>query len=59
MLTPPLPRAESWELVPPGVKTGELGEPEEIAQIVAFVASGPTAFITGADISGNGGQHMG
>ncbi len=41
------------------IPVGRLGEPEEIAQIVAFLASGPAAFVTGADISINGGQHMG
>lgn len=41
------------------IPVGRLGEPEEIAQIVAFLASEAAAFVTGADISINGGQHMG
>ena len=36
-----------------------LGEPEEIASIVAWLASEESAFATGADFSLNGGLHMG
>ena len=36
-----------------------LGEPEEIASIVAWLASDEAAFATGADFSLNGGLHMG
>ena len=36
-----------------------LGEPEEIASIVAWLASEEAAFATGADFSLNGGLHMG
>jgi acetoacetyl-CoA reductase len=36
-----------------------LGEPEEIASIVAWLASDESAFATGADFSLNGGLHMG
>jgi acetoacetyl-CoA reductase len=35
-----------------------LGEPEEIASIVAWLASDESAFATGADFSLNGGLHM-
>jgi acetoacetyl-CoA reductase len=35
-----------------------LGKPEEIAAVAAFIASDDAAFITGADFSANGGQHM-
>ncbi len=41
------------------IPVGRLGEPEEVAQVVAFLASESAGFITGADISMNGGQHMG
>ncbi len=40
------------------IPVGRLGEPDEIARIVAFLASDAAAFVTGADISINGGQHM-
>tara|TARA_R110001592_G_scaffold79054_2_gene236739 strand:- start:11239 stop:11961 length:723 start_codon:yes stop_codon:yes gene_type:complete len=35
-----------------------MGKPEEIAAIVAFLASDKAAFVTGATISANGGQYM-
>ena len=35
-----------------------LGKPEEIAGLVAYLASEEAAFVTGANISINGGQHM-
>ena len=35
-----------------------LGKPEEIAAVVAFLASEDAAFITGANICANGGQFM-
>lgn len=41
-----------------GIPVGRLGNPEEIAATVTFLASEQAAFITGADISQNGGQHM-
>jgi acetoacetyl-CoA reductase len=42
----------------PQIPVGRLGEPEEIASIVAFLASDAAGFITGSTISANGGQHM-
>jgi acetoacetyl-CoA reductase len=35
-----------------------LGKPEEIAGLMAYLASDEAAFVTGANISINGGQHM-
>lgn len=40
------------------IPVARLGTPEEIAELVTFVASDKAGFITGADISANGGQHM-
>ncbi len=40
------------------IPVGRLGEPEEIAELVAFLASDKSNFITGADFSINGGMHM-
>lgn len=40
------------------IPIGRLGTPEEMAAIVAFLASDDAAFITGADITANGGQYM-
>jgi acetoacetyl-CoA reductase len=41
------------------VPAGRLGTPEEIAWTVVFLADERSGFITGADISVNGGLHMG
>ena len=40
------------------IPVGRLGEPEEIARCVAFLASDDAGFITGATISANGGQYF-
>ncbi len=42
----------------PQIPVGRLGEPEEIARCVAFLASEDAGFITGATLSANGGQYM-
>lgn len=41
-----------------GIPVGRLGKPEEIASVVNYLASEDAAFITGANISINGGQYM-
>ncbi|WP_394154766.1 acetoacetyl-CoA reductase [Loktanella salsilacus] len=40
------------------IPVGRLGEPEEIARAVVFLASDDASFITGATITANGGQYM-
>jgi acetoacetyl-CoA reductase len=40
------------------IPVGRLGEPEEIARCVAFLASEDAGFINGATITANGGQYM-
>lgn len=40
------------------IPLGRMGQPNEIAAIVSFLASEKAAFITGATLSANGGQHM-
>jgi acetoacetyl-CoA reductase len=42
----------------PQIPMSRLGKPEEIAGLVAYLASQEAAFLTGANISINGGQHM-
>ncbi|THF50273.1 beta-ketoacyl-ACP reductase [Allorhizobium terrae] len=44
------------ERILPQIPVGRLGEPEEIARIVVFLASDDAGFITGSTISANGGQ---
>jgi acetoacetyl-CoA reductase len=44
------------ERILPQIPVGRLGEPEEIARIVAFLASDDAGFITGSTVSANGGQ---
>ena len=40
------------------IPVGRLGRPDEIASLVNYLASDIAGFITGANISINGGQHM-
>ncbi len=42
----------------PLIPAGRLGEPEEIARCVVFLAAEESGFITGATLSANGGQYM-
>ncbi|APR06189.1 Acetoacetyl-CoA reductase PhbB2 [Thauera chlorobenzoica] len=42
----------------PQIPLARLGKPEEIAGLVAYLSSEEAAFVTGANISINGGQHM-
>jgi len=46
------------ERILPEIPVGRLGDPDEVALLVAHVASSRGAFINGADLSINGGQHM-
>ena len=40
------------------IPVGRLGEPEEIARCVVFLASDDAGFITGSTLSANGGQYL-
>jgi acetoacetyl-CoA reductase len=42
----------------PQIPMARLGRPEEVAGLVAYLASDEAAFVTGANIAINGGQHM-
>lgn len=56
-MTRVLPEEQKAELVGK-VPLGRLGQPEEIAAVVAFLASDGAAYITGETIQVNGGMYM-
>jgi acetoacetyl-CoA reductase len=51
-------KPEALEKIVATIPVGRLGTPDEIASIVAWLASDDAAFATGADFSLNGGLHM-
>jgi acetoacetyl-CoA reductase len=52
-------KPDRLEKIVSGIPVKRLGEPAEIASIVAWLVSDEAAFATGADFSLNGGLHMG
>lgn len=42
----------------PQIPVGRLGKPDEVAGLIIYLASDEAAFVTGANIAINGGQHM-
>ena len=46
------------ERIIPLIPVGRLGEPEEIARAVVFLAADDAGFITGSTLTANGGQYM-
>jgi acetoacetyl-CoA reductase len=53
-----VPVAVLEKAILPYIPVGRLGEPEEIARCVVFLASDDAGFITGSTLSANGGQVM-
>jgi len=51
-------RAEVRAQIVASIPMGRLARPEEVAAVVAFLASEDAGYITGANISVNGGMHM-
>jgi acetoacetyl-CoA reductase len=51
-------RKEIRDQIVQQIPMGRLARPEEIAAVVAFLASDEAGYITGANISVNGGMHM-
>jgi acetoacetyl-CoA reductase len=52
-------KPEVLEKIVATIPVKRLGTPEEVAAMVAFIASDDAGFATGADFSINGGLHMG
>jgi acetoacetyl-CoA reductase len=53
-----MPKDALEKNVLPHIPIGRLGEPEEIARCVLFLASDDSGLITGSTLSANGGQYM-
>src|ERR1044071_6219741 len=51
-------RQEIRDQIVAAIPMGRLARPEEVAAVVAFLASDEAGYITGANISVNGGMHM-
>lgn len=51
-------RPEVLETVIKQIPVARMGEPDEIAALVAFLVSAEAGFITGATLTANGGQYM-
>jgi 3-oxoacyl-[acyl-carrier protein] reductase len=56
-MTEVLPEAQKAALLAQ-IPVGRLGEPTEIADAVAFLASPKAAYITGSELHVNGGMYM-
>jgi acetoacetyl-CoA reductase len=53
-----IPEKVMNEVILPQIPVGRLGEADEIARAVLFLASDEAGFITGSTLSANGGQYM-
>ncbi|EYD72049.1 acetoacetyl-CoA reductase protein [Limimaricola hongkongensis DSM 17492] len=53
-----IPEKVMNEVILPQIPVGRLGEPEEIARCVVFLASDAGGFVTGSTLSANGGQYL-
>ena len=53
-----IPETVLNDAILPRIPVGRLGEPEEMADCVVFLASEKAGFITGSTLSANGGQYM-
>jgi acetoacetyl-CoA reductase len=53
-----MPKDVMEKTILPQIPIGRLGEPEEIARCVVFLASDDAGLITGATLTANGGQYF-
>ncbi|MFM0061476.1 acetoacetyl-CoA reductase [Paraburkholderia phytofirmans] len=57
-MTAAVPKDVTESKILPQIPVGRLGQPGEIAALVAFLCSDDAGFVTGADFPINGGMHM-
>lgn len=57
-MTKAVPEKVMNEVIIPAIPVGRLGEPEEIARCVVFLAADDAGYITGSTLTVNGGQYM-
>ena len=53
-----VPESILKEKILPQIPLGRLGQPDEVAALIVYLASEKSAFVTGANFAINGGQHM-
>lgn len=57
-MTAAIPQEVMNNVILPQIPVGRLGNPEELAALLAFICSEKAGFLTGANINMNGGQFM-
>lgn len=57
-MTAAIPEEIMQTSILPAIPLGRLGEVDEVAAMVAYLASDEAGFVTGANLAINGGQHM-
>jgi acetoacetyl-CoA reductase len=57
-MTAAVPKEVMETKILPQIPVGRLGQPGEVAALVAFLCSDDAGFVTGADFAINGGMHM-